>query len=194
MKALKKILAALLIIIGVLLVISVFLPSNPHIQRALVMSAPPQILFEQVNVLKNWEGWSPWLKMEPDMKLAYNDKPSGTGASYSWVGHKMGEGSITITDCKPNQEVITLLDFKQQGQATGGFNFLPTTGGTEVVWYFDMSNGMNPIKKYMSLIMKGMMEKSFDEGLASIKHISDSIAALPPPAPIPAPSDTTVQQ
>ena len=156
----KRILAVLLIIIGVLLIVSVFLPKSMHVQRSITVNASPQIAYDQVNTLKNWEQWSPWYKMEPDMKLTYNNIPSGRGASYSWAGKKTGEGTLTISDCKQNETVVTMLDMKDQGQSTGGFTIAANAGGTDVVWYMDMTPGMNPLAKYMTVITERDILKS----------------------------------
>jgi len=191
MKMLKKILTVLAAIIVVLIIASFFMSSHSHTQRAMVINAPAEVVFNQVNTIKNWEQWSPWYKMEPDMKITYNDVPSGTGASYSWVGKKMGKGVMTIQSSKPNESIVTRLDFGDQGNATGGFNFKPTTGGVEVEWYLDAENGMNPLKKYMSLIMSGFLKKSFDEGLTDLKKIAENMPK--PEVSTPATVDTTVQ-
>ena len=190
MKMFKRILAVLLILIGILLIVSVFLPKSVHVQRSITVNAPAQIAYDQVNTLKNWEQWSPWYKMDPDMKLTYNDIPSGRGASYSWAGKKTGEGTLTISDCKQNETIVTQLDMKGQGQSTGGFTIAPNAGGTDVVWYMDMTPGMNPLAKYMTVIMKGMLEKQFDEGLQGIKQIAEAKAKEQPTAPTPAPMDS----
>ena len=190
MKMFKRILAVLLILIGILLIVSVFLPKSVHVQRSITVNAPAQIAYDQVNTLKNWELWSPWYKMDPDMKLTYNDIPSGRGASYSWAGKKTGEGTLTISDCKQNETIVTQLDMKGQGQSTGGFTIAPNAGGTDVVWYMDMTPGMNPLAKYMTVIMKGMLEKQFDEGLQGIKQIAEAKAKEQPTAPTPAPMDS----
>ena len=194
MKILKRILAVLLLLIGVLVLISFFMPSMVHYQRSLVINAPTEVVFDQINTLKNWEKWSPWIKMEPGMKLTYNDKPSGAGASYSWVGKKMGEGTMTIQYIKPNETIVTVLDMKGMKQSTGGFTFMPAKEGVEVVWYYDMNCGLNPIMKYMSKIMGGMMLKQFDDGLQGIKQIAESMPKPEPPAPAPAAVDSTVHQ
>ena len=143
MKILLKIFIGIVVFLILVVVVSFCLPSKSHVERSIVINADPEIVFNQVNTLKNWEQWSPWYKMEPDMKLTYNDIPSGRGASYSWAGKKTGEGTLTISDCKQNETVVTMLDFKGQGQSTGGFTIAPNAGGTDVVWYMDMTPGMN---------------------------------------------------
>lgn len=191
MKMFKRILAVLLIVIGILMIISVFMPKSVHVQRSVKVNAPVSIVYDQVCTLKNWEQWSPWYKAEPDMKLTYNNIPSGKGASYSWVGKTNGEGTLTIIDCQQNERIVTALDFKGQGRSTGGFTLAPNTGGLEVVWFMDMTPGMNPLAKYMTYMFKGMLEKQFDEGLQGIKQIVEAKAKEQPAATTPATLDST---
>lgn len=191
MKILKKIFVALLVIIVVLCVISLFLPSKVHVERSMIMKAQPSVVFNQINTLSNWKQWSPWVKMDPGVQMTFNDVPSGTGASYSWKGDKTGEGTMTISESRTDEAVVTLLNFKGQGEFTAGFNLKPNNGGTELVWYMDMDNGTNPMRKYMSMIMKGMLEKQFDEGLINIKTIAENAPPDPIRETIAAPIDTT---
>ena len=193
MKILKRILAVLAILIAVLLVVSFFLPSKMRVQRHLTINAPVAVVFDQINTLHNWEAWSPWRKMEPEAQMTYNNIPSGAGASYSWKGDKTGEGSLTISESVPNEKIVTQLEFKGQGQSTGGFHFKTEGDSVKVNWYMDMESS-NPLMKYMSLMMKGMLGKQFEEGLNSIKTIAESMPKQPEPAPDPAPADTAAHQ
>lgn len=193
MKILKRILIVLVVLIAVLLVVSLFLPSKMRVQRHIIINAPAEVVFNQINTLHNWEAWSPWKKMDTTSQVTYNNIPSGVGASYSWVGKKTGEGSLTITESVPYEKIVTALDFKGQGQSTGGFRFKPDSGGTKVNWYMDMET-KNPFMKYMSMIMKGMLKEQFDEGLQGIKQIAESMPKQPEPAPSPGPADTIAHQ
>ena len=179
MKILKKVLLVLVILIAVLAVIGWFMPSKIHIERSLTMKAPVESIFKQVNVVKNWEKWSPWRKMDPEMKVTYYDIAEGLGASYSWVGEKSGEGLITFSEVKNNELIITDLDFKGEGKATGGFRFEPAAEGTKVTWYFDSEVGMNPFMRLFWKMGIGMMEDSFDQGLKAMSDEADKMPAAP---------------
>ena len=52
----------------------------------------------------------------------------------------------------------------------------------------------NPLMKYMSLMMKGMLKNQFDEGLSSIKQIAESMPKQPEPVSTTAPADTVAHQ
>src|SRR5258707_13402864 len=91
------------IFIGIAAVVVLFIlvvstrPSTFHIERSIGMAAPPQNAFAQVNDFHAWAAWSPWEKMDPQMKKTFDGAPSGVGAVYAWTGNdKVGEGKMTI--------------------------------------------------------------------------------------------------
>ena len=41
------------------------------------MSAPPAMVFEKVNDLRQWPVWGPWTKNDPEMKIAFSNITKG---------------------------------------------------------------------------------------------------------------------
>ena len=119
MKLLKRIGIILLAVIVLLVVISFMLPSKIHVERSAAIGAPANVVFMQVNNLRNWNNWMPYNKIDPEMKIEYNGKEEGTGAGYSWSSEnsQVGNGKITITESKPNELIVTALDFMENGNA-----------------------------------------------------------------------------
>lgn len=179
MRILKNILIVILVLVALLFAVSFFLPSKMHIERSTVINAPAETIFDQVNNLKNSTKWSPWSKMDTAMKTTFTGPEAGVGASYSWDGdpRKVGKGTLTIIESVPNQKVVNSLDFGPNGTATAGYSIETAEGGNKVSWYMD-SELKGAIEKYMGLLMSGFMEKVFDQGLADLKSLSES---LPPP-------------
>jgi hypothetical protein len=141
------------------------------------MSAPATAPFAQVNDFHNWDGWSPWAKLDPTMKQTYEGAPAGTGAIYTWVGNKqVGEGRMTITESRPNEFVRINLEFMRPFKATNTaeFSFKPDGQNTTVTW--SMTGSKNFIFKAMGLFMSmdKMVGKDFEKGLAGMKEIVES--------------------
>ena len=87
MSNLKRVVLILLLFSAILIVISMFLPSSFQMQRSIVIDADKELIFKQVNDLKNWKNWSPWgLKDETIYKVeeAYSNPSNGVGASFEW--------------------------------------------------------------------------------------------------------------
>src|SRR5437773_6248449 len=97
-----KILLGVAVVI-ILLIIVIALQSNKfRIARSVLISAPPQTVFNQINDFHKWEAWSPWLKLDPNVKTTYEGPASGPGAKYSWSGNKkIGAGRMTILETNP---------------------------------------------------------------------------------------------
>jgi hypothetical protein len=108
---LKKILIALVAIIALLLIVVALQPSEFSVERTATMAAPPATVFEQVNDFHKWEAWSPWAKLDPDAKIAFEGPPSGAGTIMTWDGNnKVGQGKMTLTESQPNDLVKIKVD------------------------------------------------------------------------------------
>ena len=52
-------------------------------------------MFTQLEDFKAWPHWSPWEKLDPSAKKAYEGPDKGVGAKYSWQGNsKVGSGRM----------------------------------------------------------------------------------------------------
>jgi len=170
----KKILIALA---ATLVGFAVFVATRPgdfRISRSAKISAPAGVIFVQVNDLHNWPAWSPWAKMDPQMKITYSGPEAGVGASYAWVGNKdVGEGSMTITESKPVELVRFNLQFLKPMEATNvtDFTFTPAGDQTLVTWSMTGTNGF--MGKAFSVIMNmdKLVGADFEKGLANLEAL-----------------------
>ena len=175
---LKKILIALAIVVVGLAVVIALQPSTFRVTRTATIAAPPADVFALVNDFHNWDGWSPWAKLDPAMKTSYAGSTSGQGAVYSWVGNSdVGEGSMTITDSQPASRVNIKLEFIKPfaSIADNLFEFAPAAAGTTVTW--TMSGDNDFLSKAFSLFMGGMdkmIGPDFEKGLAQMKALAEA--------------------
>ena len=171
----------ILIVIAAVIVLFVLVvvtrPSDFRVTRSTAISAPPAVVFAQVNDFHNWDGWSPWARMDPEMKATYAGPAAGTGAIYSWVGNnKVGEGRMTILESHPSDLVRIKLEFIKPFAATNTaeFTFQPQGNQTTVTW--TMTGKKNFMIKAMGLVMN--MDKTiggqFDQGLAQMKSVAET--------------------
>jgi hypothetical protein len=152
-------------------------PNRFQIERSITIAAPAEVAFAQVNVMKNWEAWSPWDDLDPAMKRSYNDIAAGVGASYSWDGNSdVGEGTSTIVESKPNELVRMKLEFKRPFAGTNDvtFTFVPKDGQTVVTW--GMTGEYAFAAKCVSLVIDcdKMVGDNFNKGLADLKRHVES--------------------
>jgi uncharacterized protein YndB with AHSA1/START domain len=174
---LKKILLGLVAVLVVLAAVIAMQPADFAITRSTTIDAPPATVFGQVNDFHQWEAWSPWAKMDPEMKTTYEGPAAGTGAMYSWVGNsKVGEGKMTIVESRPDELVKIKLEFLKPFAATNDteFAFKPDGTGTHVTWTMSGKNGF--VSKAFSLCMDmdKMVGGDFEKGLAQMKSASEA--------------------
>jgi uncharacterized protein YndB with AHSA1/START domain len=169
---LPYILIAVAVVIVLLIVIVAMQPAEFRLVRSTTISAPPAVVFAQVNDFHEWDAWSPWAKLDPAMKTTYEGPPAGAGASYHWLGNnKVGEGRMTIVESRPSDLVRIKLEFMKPFKATNEatFTFKPQGNQTLVEW--SMTGTRNFMFKLVQMIMS--MEKlvgpMFEQGLAAMK-------------------------
>src|SRR3954468_21796358 len=143
---LKRVAIIAAALFAVLLLVVATRPAHLHIERSLSMAAPPSVVFPLIDDFHAWQGWSPWEKLDPNMKREITGAPSGNGSLYSWVGNDdVGSGTMQIIDSRAPEQVKIRLEFKQPWAATNTttFTLAPTSsppGGTRVTWSMDGEN------------------------------------------------------
>jgi hypothetical protein len=175
-KLLLGALVVIVVVVAIFCVVVAMQPAHYRVERSATMNAPPSVVFNQVNDFHKWDTWSPWAKLDPNMKTAFEGPPAGSGAVYSWTGNSdVGEGRMTITDSKPAELVKIKLDFIKPFAATSDtvFSFKPQGNQTAVTWTMDGEN--NFIGKAFSLFMNmdKMVGGDFEKGLAQMKTVSE---------------------
>lgn len=172
MQALYIILGAMAVLISGLFVISLFLPATVKVVRAKVVPATITAVFQQVCILRNWEGWSPWHQLDPAMQISYKGLDSGVGACLSWKSKQrhVGRGSLTITECRLYEYIGLDIQFMKRRFAKGYFRFEPAKSGTLVTWALRAELGQHPGRKLMGLMMDKWVGKDFERGLENLKQ------------------------
>lgn len=164
--------------IALILIVAVIGQSNEFtVSRQIRIGAASEQIFPHVNELRNWEAWNPWGTLDPNCKMTYSGPPAGVGARYSWSGNnKVGAGSNTITESRPNELVRLRLEFLKPMAATNtaDFTFQPDGDNTLVTWA--MSGKRSFPGKLFGLILNcdKMCGGQFEKGLARIKSLVEA--------------------
>jgi len=173
MKILRRILFIILCIALLILSVGFLLPRKVHVERSLLISATPKSIFYQINTLKNWEKWSPWLRMDTTLKLIYSGPESGTGATYKWLSNNknVGNGSLSIISSVPFDSIQLMMDFGENGKSTGKFVLQKEDQNTKVTWSLDSDLGMNPLSRWFGLLSDYMIGPDLERGLSKLDQI-----------------------
>jgi Polyketide cyclase / dehydrase and lipid transport len=158
--------------IVVLLVYAATQPSAFRVQRSASIQAPPERIFPLINDFRSWAAWSPWEKLDPNLKRTFSGPASGVGSTYEWEGNKkVGQGRMEITESAPSSKISIKLDFIKPFEAhnTADFTLAPNGSSTDITWAM---LGQKPfLFKVMSVFMNmdKMIGKDFEAGLANLK-------------------------
>jgi Polyketide cyclase / dehydrase and lipid transport len=172
---LKYIAIALAVLIAITLTLAATKPDAFQVQRSATMQAQPEKVLPQINDFHNWGAWSPWEKLDPDMKKTFTGSPSGKGSVYAWEGNsKVGAGRMEILEATPKSVTIQ-LDFLRPfpGHNIAEFTLAPQSGATQVTWAM---HGPSPfVSKVMQVFasMDALIGKDFETGLANLKAIAE---------------------
>jgi hypothetical protein len=183
-----NIIYVILALVALFLVIVALLPPDFRIERRALISAPPATVYGQVISFQNWAAWSPWEKMDPDMKRTHQGPAAGPGSVYSWVGNKkVGEGRMTLTDARPNEMVRIKLEFLKPFAATNTIEFtfkgMGGQGGqggqgqgeqTEVIWAMTGRKAFMMKAFCLFMNMDKMVGADFEKGLAQMKAVAEA--------------------
>ena len=142
------------------------------------MKSVPELPFHQVNIIKNWEKWSPF-NSDSTAVITYNDTAMGTGAAYSWTGEQLGKGSLTIVKSEPYRFIQTEVDFGPEGTVTGTWNFKPVKDSVCVTWSLKIDGLAYPFGRWLGLMMKSGLQPMMKEGLHKMKEIVEAQPVSP---------------
>ncbi|HAF27448.1 MAG TPA: hypothetical protein DCG75_00230 [Bacteroidales bacterium] len=179
MKFLKWLGITLLAIIALLLIIPLFLPSNFHVERSIVIDKSIKVVFQTAVDMNKRAQWDPWIEMDPNAEMNVVMMPEVIGSGYSWKGEVIGEGKITIQEFIPNELIKSKIEFiaPQSMESDIIWNFEDTENGSKVTWAFEGTLSY-PVEKWTGLFMDKFMGPQFEKGLNNFKSLVESLPDL----------------
>lgn len=176
MRLIKRILGFVVILCLVLTAVAYLLPRNVSVSRSVNIAAAPEAVFEHVNSMQKFSEWSPWSDRDPDMQVTYSGPDAGVGNKMDWTSDhpNVGNGTQVITASTPGESVETTLDFGPMGTAEAAWVLEPKDGGTVMTWRFETDMGMNPISRWMGLMMDSWVGADYERGLQRLKELVEA--------------------
>jgi Polyketide cyclase / dehydrase and lipid transport len=171
----KKIAIALVVLIAAILAFAATKPNSFHFERSAMINAAPEKIQPLIADFRNWPQWSPWEKLDPNMKRTFSGTARGPGAIYEWSGNSdVGSGRMEIVSATPT-DVQIKLDFLEPMATSNLTKFVltPTGNATNVIWTMD--GPMPYISKLMTVFvsMESLLSKDFEKGLADLKAAAE---------------------
>lgn len=175
MRILKWLVGVVALLAVVFLIGAYLLPREVAVQRTASINASPDKIFPFVNSMQATEAWSPWMGRDPEMKIVYEGPEAGVGNKLIWTSMhpQVGNGIQTITASEINKRVATDLDFGEMGTAKAEFLLVESGAATDVTWGFVTDTGMNPVARWMGLMMDRWVGGDYEAGLANLKTLAE---------------------
>lgn len=169
-----------LIAVLVLLTYAATRPNQFRLERQTTVVAPANRVFSLIDDFKQWQAWSPWEGLDPELRRTYSGSEHGKGAAYAWEGNsKVGAGRMTIVESHPDRRVTVDLEFIRPFTArnTAVFTLEPHGNAIDVTWA--MFGPAPFMRRVMGIFLNfdSLIGKDFEKGLAQLKKQAEQTGA-----------------
>ena len=136
-----------------------------NIERSITVNAPIEKVFETISDYHHWSAWSPWLIMEPEVKVTVQPD----GKYYEWEGNRTGSGNMTITSETENTSVNMDLLFLKPWKSKAKVGFKLTSDGDSTTVSWDMQSSLPFFMFWMKKMMEQFIGMDYERGLRLLK-------------------------
>ncbi len=175
MNAIKKSLLALLGMALLLAAVGVFLPSRATLDRSISIMAPQATVFALLNDLSQQQKWSPWVKQDPNAQFSFSGPRRGVGATISWDGNVIGQGTQTIVSSTPFSLLTSHVDLGNSSPAMATMSLDSDGFETTVHWSLALDFGRNLAARYFGLVADRVIGRDYENGLKNLKLMAESL-------------------
>ncbi len=141
------------------------------ITRDTRIAAPADQVVAQLQDFRNWQHWSPWEGLDPNLQRSYSGPAAGAGAHYAWSGNKKaGQGEMTVVSATPEQIDVDLRFIKPFKSASKvRFALAEADDETQLTW--EMRTPKSLMFSIMNKVMKmdQAIGRDIETGLANLK-------------------------
>ena len=177
-----------IIIIGsvaaIILLVPLFISEDNAVVRSIEVQAPVETVYRVVKDFNYYKQWNAWSKMDKDASGEISGPVGEVGATWSWDGDTVGQGTLTIEALERNKSITSQLIFisPMEGKAKDLWHFeMLDSSSTKITWtYAGKATGY--FERYMNLAMDGFLGPMLESGLSNLKKLLEN---LPEPKMIP---------
>lgn len=163
-------------LIAVTLIIAAVMPGKYVIEKEILITQPPSVVFEKIADFNYYRQWNPWQKSEPTAKYKMTGVPATIGHSYEWEGKKIGSGSLTVRSLNPYNNIELDLEFIKpwKSKALDNWKFEDLkNGSTKVIWH-NSGPLPYPVGRLMGPVISKNLNDQFIQGLNSLKKMCEN--------------------
>lgn len=177
MNIIKNIVIGIGVFVAAVVAIGLLLPRTAHVERSVVIDAPPAMVFTVLNGFGQFNRWSPWADIDPNAATTYEGPRTGPGARMSWSGNaEVGTGSQEILESTPYSAIALRLTFGDfAGDFRSSYRLAVEGAGTRVTWGFDADYGGSILGRYFGLLSESMLGPDYEKGLGRLEAFVESL-------------------
>jgi hypothetical protein len=174
MRFLKIFIGIIVILFAIFIAGGFLLPDEWEVSRSTTIHASPEKIYPLISNFREWEKWSPWnTSKDASLKYTHEGPAAGVGSKQSWTSEKMGSGWMQLTSANPETGVAynLYIDMRRSSSMLQGeITFSRDDQGTKVTWTDRGHSDKSFLKRWMNLLIKPMLGKDLDAGLAGLKN------------------------
>ena len=178
MKVIKMFAFIVVLLVAGVLVVAAISPQEYALKKEIIINKNSAEVFDYIKYLKNQANYSPWAKMDPNMKMEYQGNDGTVGFKSSWESDnkKVGKGEQEITKIVEGERIDSELRFYKPFVATDKAYMMTESesdNSTKVTWGFDghMSYPMNVLLLIMDIDKE--LGAPLQQGLQNLKEIME---------------------
>lgn len=176
LKFIKRLFIFIGLIIGLVLIVALFIPTEFDVKRELVISQPKDTVFNYIAQLKNQENYGVWWKADPKIKISYSGTDGQPGFITKWKSKKeeVGSGQQKIISLTQGERIDLELKFIEPFESTNkSFMATQQIDGSSTLISWGISGEMPYPMNIMTLFinMEDQLGSDLDKGLKNLKNI-----------------------
>ena len=173
----KKIAAGAVVVLVVFLGYVATRPGHFQYERSGIIDAPPERIYPYLVDFQKGNEWSPYEKMDPNMKKTYSGTGGVPGAVMTFDGNSnVGSGSLELlkTEVNKSAEIRLRMTKPMAAENLIVYTLTPEGEGTRFTWSMSGDGGF--IGKLMSVFIdcEKMIGGQFEQGIANLKAIAEA--------------------
>ena len=175
-KVLKFIGILILLVIAFVLIAGIFVSKTYHVERSIVINASKEKVWSNTSTLHGLNSWSPWLEIDPNVKVTYEGEDGTVGAKYKWEGNgDVGQGEQTISKIEEPNSFGTHIHFLKpmNDEADAHIDLADEAGSTKVTWTLDGEYSYPKNVMQLFFDMDKMIGDQYNKGLNKLKTLSE---------------------
>lgn len=174
MNLFNKTIGAFIILLSFFLISASFLPSQQSIKAEIRIKSSQKAVFNQVNILKNRNHWSPFLKGNYKLKAQYNEIPAGTSAHVTYHYSNKNKLSLSIQASNSSSKITNEILINSNKKIKSDWTFSQQAQKTHISWKMELVELSFPFERVMGLVLKVKLQNNMNLGLENLKQYLES--------------------